>query len=60
MELVMDLCTFLCPNATNKCSNSKSLSLNSTAELEEGLHFSFMHSTKEKTIHLSYLETQSL
>lgn len=56
----MDLCTFLCPNATNKCSNSKSLSLNSTAELEEGLHFSFMHSTKEKTIHLSYLETQSL
>lgn len=35
-----------------------SLSLNSGAELEEGLHFSFMHSPKEKTTQLSYLETE--
>lgn len=47
--LAMYPCTLLCPNGSNKCIESQSLSpsLNSTVELE-GLHFSFMLSTKEK------------
>lgn len=62
VELATYPCTFLCPSGSNKCidSQSLSLSLNSTAELE-GLHFSFMLSTKENkknNVQLSYLENE--